>query len=112
MSDENDRGADGYVVSLGARRSILAGVVTVGALAGVVAVAISLWRQAGGVQITTAGVVAMVFGILATLALGIGLMALVFISSRRGYDDPATIRVEPSTPPLHQESAHGPGASD
>ena len=27
------------------------------------------------------------FGVIVTLALGIGLMALVFISSRRGYDD-------------------------
>jgi hypothetical protein len=26
--------------------------------------------------------------VLATLALGIGLMALVFISSRRGFDEP------------------------
>ena len=30
----------------------------------------------------------LVLGVLATLALGIGLMALVFISNRRGYDDP------------------------
>ena len=30
----------------------------------------------------------MVLGVLVTLALGIGLMALVFISSRRGYDEP------------------------
>jgi hypothetical protein len=29
-----------------------------------------------------------VLGVLATLALGIGLMSLVFISNRRGYDEP------------------------
>jgi len=29
-----------------------------------------------------------VLGATVTLALGIGLMALVFISNRRGYDDP------------------------
>jgi len=29
-----------------------------------------------------------VLGVLATLALGIGLMTLVFISNRRGYDEP------------------------
>jgi hypothetical protein len=34
------------------------------------------------------GWVALVLGVLATLALGIGLMALVFISNKRGYDDP------------------------
>ena len=32
------------------------------------------------------GWVALVLGVLATLALGIGLMALVFISNKRGYD--------------------------
>jgi hypothetical protein len=30
----------------------------------------------------------MVLGILATLGLGVGLMSLVFISNRRGYDEP------------------------
>jgi len=35
---------------------------------------------------TTTGYVAMVFGIVATLALGIGLMALVFWSNRTGRD--------------------------
>jgi hypothetical protein len=38
-------------------------------------------------DISTAGWIAMGFGVIVTLALGIGLMALVFISSRRGYDD-------------------------
>jgi hypothetical protein len=37
---------------------------------------------------STAGWVAMALGIVATLALGVGLMALVFISNRRGYDEP------------------------
>jgi hypothetical protein len=38
-------------------------------------------------DISAAGWTAMGFGVIVTLALGIGLMALVFISSRRGYDD-------------------------
>ena len=39
-----------------------------------------------GPSMSTAGYVAMTFGIVATLALGIGLMALVFYSSRKGHD--------------------------
>ena len=39
-----------------------------------------------GSSMSTAGYVAMTFGIVATLALGIGLMALVFYSSRKGHD--------------------------
>jgi hypothetical protein len=39
-----------------------------------------------GPPMSTAGYVAMTFGIVATLALGIGLMTLVFYSSRKGHD--------------------------
>ena len=35
---------------------------------------------------STAGWIAMIFGILATLALGAGLMALMFYSNRSGRD--------------------------
>jgi len=38
-------------------------------------------------EISGAGWLAMGLGVVATLALGIGLMALVFISSRHGYDE-------------------------
>jgi hypothetical protein len=33
------------------------------------------------------GWLALVFGVILTFALGVGLMALMFISNRRGYDD-------------------------
>ena len=36
------------------------------------------------------GYVAMAFGILFTILVGVGLMGLIFYSSRRGYDDPPT----------------------
>lgn len=39
-----------------------------------------------GQSMSTAGYVAMTFGIVATLALGIGLMALVYYSNRKGHD--------------------------
>jgi ABC-type Na+ efflux pump permease subunit len=34
-----------------------------------------------------AGVLAMTLGVLFTIAIGVGLMALIFYSSRRGYDE-------------------------
>ena len=40
----------------------------------------------GGPPMSAAGYVAMTFGIVVTLALGIGLMALVFYSNRNGHD--------------------------
>lgn len=54
---------------------------------GVVAAIAGLWADIGESEISLAGWVAMGLGVAVTLALGIGLMALVFISSRRGYDD-------------------------
>jgi len=41
---------------------------------------------ATGQSMSTAGYIAMAFGIVATLALGIGLMGLVFYSNRKGHD--------------------------
>ncbi len=50
-------------------------------------VAAEFWSGIGDSEISPAGWVAMGIGIVVTLALGIGLMALVFFSSRRGYDE-------------------------
>jgi len=36
------------------------------------------------------GTLAMIFGVLFTMVVGVGLMGLIFYSSRRGYDDPPT----------------------
>jgi hypothetical protein len=57
-------------------------------VAAVAAVAIANWSGIGDTGIDLNGWIALVLGVLATLALGIGLMTLVFISNRRGYDDP------------------------
>ena len=45
------------------------------------------WAGIGDSEISGAGWLAMGLGVVVTLALGIGLMALVFISNRRGYDE-------------------------
>ena len=58
------------------------------AVALVVAVAAANWTSVGESGISLNGWIALIFGVVATLAVGIGLMALVFISSRHGYDEP------------------------
>ena len=45
------------------------------------------WSGLGDSEISPAGWLAMGLGIFVTLALGIGLMSLVFFSSRGGYDE-------------------------
>lgn len=50
-----------------------------------------VWAAIGVVTISRAGWVAIVFGVIVTLILGTGLMALVFISSREGLDEAAGV---------------------
>ena len=56
-------------------------------VAAVVVVIAEFWNGLGDSEITLTGWFAMGFGIIVTLALGIGLMSLVFFSSRGGYDE-------------------------
>ena len=46
-----------------------------------------LWTNLGESEISGAGWLAMALGVTVTLALGVGLMGLVFFSNRRGYDE-------------------------
>jgi hypothetical protein len=61
--------------------------IAVAAVTAIAVVIAAFWSSIGTSEISFAGWVAMVLGVVATLALGIGLMSLVFISSRRGYDE-------------------------
>jgi hypothetical protein len=47
------------------------------------------WRSMADVVVGTAGILAMVFGALLTIGLAVGLVALLFVSNRRGFDDQA-----------------------
>jgi hypothetical protein len=78
-------------------RGVRPGIATWIAVAAAVAVVVLLivvvaqfWTGLGDSGMSEGGWVALVLGALVTLALGVGLMALVFISNRRGYDDPGS----------------------
>ena len=53
----------------------------------IVVVIVEFLNGLGDSEISPAGWLAMGLGIIVTLALGIGLMSLVFFSSRGGYDE-------------------------
>jgi hypothetical protein len=53
-------------------------------------------------KVPEAGYVALVFGVLFSLVVGAGLMALVFYSSRKGYDEPVVLIQEPESDPDDQ----------
>jgi len=46
------------------------------------------WILGSGAEVTTSGYVSMALGVVLSLAVGFGLMGLVFYSSRSGYDEP------------------------
>jgi hypothetical protein len=54
----------------------------------VVAVSVFNWNVLGNSGIDLNGWIALILGVVVTLAVGIGLMALIFISNRLGYDEP------------------------
>lgn len=60
-----------------------------GLLATVVLGAAYVWDSMGDVQLSFHGTLALLLGVLLSLGLGIGLMFLVFYSSRHGHDDDA-----------------------
>ena len=70
-------------------QNLIAAGIAAAVLMAVVVVVASLWSGIGDSDISGAGWLALALGAVVTLGLGVGLMALVFISSRRGYDEAA-----------------------
>ncbi|MBR0992772.1 hypothetical protein JQ580_18830 [Bradyrhizobium japonicum] len=50
-------------------------------------------------EVPASGYVALVLGVVFSLVVGVGLMALIFYSSRQGYDEPATLIPDPESDP-------------
>jgi hypothetical protein len=68
--------------------TIIALVILVGLLLlAIIFMAVGWNAPEGGEKMSTAGWIAMILGVIATLALGIGLMTLMFYSSRSGRDE-------------------------
>jgi hypothetical protein len=58
-------------------------------LVGALWFATDVWNSLDGASIPPGGWVAMIAGVVFSLVIGCGLMALVFYSNRHGYDEPA-----------------------
>lgn len=64
------------------------------AIAALLALGVYTWQSMGEVEMDASGYIALVLGVIGTVALGGGLMALLFYSHRHGYDDAAGGREE------------------
>lgn len=62
-------------------------------LAATVVVAYLGWKLGSDAEVPATGYVAMALGVIVSLAVGFGLMALIFYSSRKGYDEPPVLLV-------------------
>jgi hypothetical protein len=49
------------------------------------------WTLGGTTAVPASGYVAMALGVIFSLAVGVGLMAMIFYSSRKGYDEPPVL---------------------
>ena len=68
-------------------------IATIGAVvAGLAAFLWYLAPETGDAAVSGHGTVAMILGVVFSLIVGVGLMGLVFYSSRRGYDEEASTR--------------------
>jgi hypothetical protein len=87
-------------------KAALAIFVLLSLLAGAVWVGYYGWESAGDVVMPTWGWLMMGLGIFFTVVVGGGLMALVFYSSRAGYDEAPEVETDsdPLTPP--EKSSH------
>lgn len=61
-------------------------------------VALHLWLDMEGVSLGLHGWLALGLGVALSIALGVGLMTLVFLSARRGYDDIGSQAPDPGRP--------------
>ncbi len=59
------------------------------AIAALLALGVYTWEALGDVEMDATGYIALVLGVIGTVALGGGLMTLLFYSQRHGYDDAA-----------------------
>ncbi len=70
-------------------RTAAIAIVSLGLLGATAAVALWMWQEVGDAAISTQGLIALGLGAGLSFLLGAGLMALMFFSSRRGYDERA-----------------------
>jgi fatty acid desaturase len=84
---------------MASRTSNLGTIALVVALLAILAAALwfaaSAWLSIQGPPMPAVGYVAMILGIVFSLIVGCGLMALLFYSSRHGYDEPHRADDEP-----------------
>ena len=89
--------------------ALLAGMIVL--LFVVTVMAVIGWNSTAGTDVPPAGYAAMALGVLFSLLVGVGLMALVFYSSRAGYDEPAKLIGSSSEAPADQRAKNNPETS-
>ncbi|WP_225183927.1 hypothetical protein [Bradyrhizobium sp. NBAIM03] len=89
------------------RKFGIGAIATIGVLFGLllfsIVVAVLGWTSAGDVRMSLDGWIALALGTFFSLLVGIGLMGLVFYSSRTGHDEAVVVHVQNTTEARDQE---------
>lgn len=73
----------------GNRSRLALAAVGIASIAALLALGVYTWQSLGTVEMSANGYLALVLGVIGTVALGGGLMTLLFYSHRHGYDEAA-----------------------
>jgi hypothetical protein len=79
-----------------------------GMLAASIWFAVHTWMSVEGPPMPAAGYVAMTLGVVFSIMIGSGLMALIFYSSRHGYDEPSHEASLPSNDEIERTGGPAP----
>ena len=82
-------------------------IVLLALLAATIFVAYLGWTLGSDADVPASGYVAMAFGVIVSLAVGFGLMALIFYSCRKGYDEPPVLLPPGSIDQDDEQSSRG-----
>ncbi len=93
MADTRSTNAPGDQESQSSRIGIGAWIVVAVLIAMLIATAVLAYRgwTVGEIDVPASGYIALALGVFFSLVIGVGLMALVFYSSRKGFDRPAEL---------------------
>ncbi len=93
MADTRSTNAPGDQESESSRIGIGAWIVIAVLISMLIATAVLAYRgwTVGEIEVPASGYIALALGVFFSLVIGVGLMALVFYSSRKGFDRPAEL---------------------
>jgi flagellar basal body-associated protein FliL len=104
-----DKNSTSMETAVSARMDVGSWIILIVLLALLVATGVVIyvgWTLGNGTDMPSSGYASMALGVVVSLAVGFGLMALIFYSSRKGYDEPP-VMIAPEDDSMESKNAPG-----